>query len=67
MVDRYTKIVLTIIAVGLWMQVGLQINPVRPAMAEFGDLDSKWLQDIAINTETAANWLSAIYYELDGS
>jgi hypothetical protein len=49
------------------MQVGLQLNPVRPAMAEFGDLDSKWLQDIAINTETTANWLSAIYYELDGS
>ena len=65
MVDRYTKVVLTIIAVGLWVQVGLQLNPVRSAVAELSDLDSLRLQEIQINTDTTNVWLESISYKLD--
>ena len=43
MVDKYTKVVLTIIAVGLWVQVGLQLNPVGSAAAEWDMMDSNLL------------------------
>lgn len=57
MVDRYTKVVLTIIAVGLWVQVGLHLNPVGSAAAEFGYRAEAKLGEIAENTSWAAHYL----------
>lgn len=34
MVDNYSKIVLTIIALGLWIQIGLSLNLVNTAEAD---------------------------------
>ena len=34
MVDRYSKVVLTVIAVGLWTQIALSLNIVSPAKAD---------------------------------
>ena len=46
MVDRYTKVVLTVIAVGLWVQVAIALNPVKAASAELGFWDKQMLEGI---------------------
>ena len=67
MVDRYTKVVLTIIAVGLWVQVGLQINPVKDAAAELNSYETRLLEliksnldSIDENTRKSKNYLEEI-------
>jgi hypothetical protein len=60
MVDRYTKVILTIIAVGLWVQVGLQLNPVKSAAADLVYSDKMNLAAVARNTEIASQHLLAI-------
>ena len=34
MVDRYSKVVLTVIAIGLWTQIALSLEIVTPAKAD---------------------------------
>jgi hypothetical protein len=60
MVDKYTKVVLTIIAVGLWVQIGIQTNLVGSASAEFDYNDSEKLQDIVDQLDTTNGRLTEI-------
>ena len=61
MVDRYTKVVLTVIAVGLWVQVAIALNPVKAASAELGFWDKKMLEEIQAHVLDNHSVLSKIY------